>query len=256
MIDMVKTDIIYDDNICYMFHNIDITLGLFARFGIHLFVAMRSRLSSTNEAPSIWFKIGLALISTDIGLVLSPWIITLHESIYINNICVIKMYDPILSCWVLFSDVIIGIFCLFIFVLPIREVLKYEKQSCKSSLQLNVNVCQIEMKKSNSNSSLPAFSPTITSNQSGSKSKSVSSISTNTFKKSNHPHRRMSTKEITRMRSLEELVNKIVLFSSIMLISSILVVIIAVVLAVTNYTNIFILCMSYQYSSIFMYILE
>eukprot|EP01084_Bolivina_argentea_P026683 49658_1 len=118
------------DNICQIVENTNLILTLVSQFGIHLFVAMRSILSSTDmHNPSVWFKIGLCLVLTDILLIISPFIFTVLETVHINGSCVLQPKPVIFILWIMIQDSIIGIYSLCVFVIPLIKLISWEQQT-------------------------------------------------------------------------------------------------------------------------------
>ena len=131
------------NSICFYINHVDITLTLLAHFAIHLFVALRSRLCVTDIASkniSIFYKTGLILITTDIGLIIYPWFTNTISCQFDkdNGICIIWHRKESLIIWTVISDVTIGIYSLIVFVIPLRKHLQWE-QSTKESIVVSNN---------------------------------------------------------------------------------------------------------------------
>jgi len=169
---------------CNIYQRTNLQFSLLASFCVHLFIAMRSRLSCMDlKNPSIWFKFGLLLISTDLVLMLFPFIQRPLWTQYRDNTCMITHINPLLLLWIVLSDIIIGTYCLLAFVLPLREHIDYEKSI--TSRQLGRGYPSNSM---------------ITTSGSGSTSGSVS---------------------VRNQKSIQSLVRKIMLYSTLMILSTI-----------------------------------
>eukprot|EP01084_Bolivina_argentea_P217384 369099_1 len=116
--------------LCHLVENINLILQLITHFGIHLFVAMRSILSSSDvKHPSIWFKIGLLLVSTDILLLMFPFLFTVLQTTHINGGCIVQSKSLLFIFWIMIQDSIIGIYSLCVFVIPLKTLISWEQKN-------------------------------------------------------------------------------------------------------------------------------
>ena len=115
---------------CNAILRISNTMGLIGRFGIHLFVAVRCRLSSYKKQLTIWMKIGFLMLASDVFIILSVWvyypsIVPIHD----GTSCVIESYHWIYVFWVIGNDIIISLYCVLVFVWPLRKIISAERQA-------------------------------------------------------------------------------------------------------------------------------
>lgn len=104
------------------------------KFSIHLFVAMRTRLSLRKGIKwSLSLKIGFALMTSDVLLLLfTPFNILMFGTMqYVNKRCV---WTPthwqnisVVGAWTVISDFTISLYCLFVFILPLRKLIQFER---------------------------------------------------------------------------------------------------------------------------------
>eukprot|EP01084_Bolivina_argentea_P197182 337943_1 len=112
------------NNICNAIYRISSTFSLLGRFGVHLFVAVRCRLASHRRKLNIWSKIGLTLILSDLFIMLSVWIYSPQiVSTFNGQSCIIYSYSIIYVFWVIGNDIIISVYCLIVFVCPLRKAM-------------------------------------------------------------------------------------------------------------------------------------
>ena len=197
-------------SVCSYLESINFEFGLISQFCVHLFIAMRSRLSSTDiNHPSIWFKIGLLLIFTDLGLIIFPFILRNALKIeYSENNCFVTYINPMLILWILLSDIIIGTYSLSVFVIPLRKHIQYERQISPSP-----------RRKGSANDE-------------------------NNNPEQGHNRNNKSNAIIHDQKSLEQLVIKILIYSTLMIISTIIVATAAYIFNFVHIDNLYILCMS------------
>ena len=113
-----------NDDICYFSKRTELSVIILGRTLVHLFIAMRSRLS-THSLKSKYYKIGLYFIFLDVLLFIymsSPLFTNINVK-YIDYQCVTVNITPIVLLWLLFNDLFIGIYSLFAFVLPLRRLI-------------------------------------------------------------------------------------------------------------------------------------
>ena len=198
-----------DDTCTYILH-FDITLSVICHFGIHFFVVLRSRLTVTDVTPGTnkYYKLGMLLISTDLGLMVYPWFKYTLDTTYKHGVCLIVHTKESLIIWTLISDVFIGIYCLLIFVIPLKKHLEWENK---------MNTTQ---RKATTEHSMTVI---IDMNIVASKSKSIPAQKTQT-----------PTPIQTQDFSLSKLVHKVTIYSTIMIISTIIFMVTAAILNTYN----------------------
>ena len=112
-----------NDTNCYYIKRMQFSIIILSRLFVHLFVAMRSRLSTTHT-KSKWYKLGLWFLILDILLFLfavSPVPqFTVQE---IDGVCITVTLPKVIMLWLLFNDIFIGLYSLFAFVLPLRRLI-------------------------------------------------------------------------------------------------------------------------------------
>ena len=145
--------------ICNAILRISNTMGLLARFGIHLFVAVRCRLSSYKKQLNIWGKFGFIMLSSDLLITLSVWvyypqIVPVHD----GTSCVIQSYSLLYVFWIILNDIIISLYCVVVFVWPLRRIIAAERAARDEEViavtiadnEKNVNVDNSNKQKSKS----------------------------------------------------------------------------------------------------------
>lgn len=125
-----------NDSTCrYVYWLIPSMIYTFNKFFIHLFITLRTRLSrSKAQKWSLSLKIAFCLMISDILLILfTPVnILAFGKMRYIENICTWTSdisWDSIafVNTWTVISDFIISLYCLFVFILPLRKLVSFEK---------------------------------------------------------------------------------------------------------------------------------
>eukprot|EP01083_Nonionella_stella_P178187 628789_1 len=134
-----------DGTICNIIANTDLISALISHFGIHLFIAMRSRMSSVDiDNPSIFFKLGLILVSTDILLILYPFLFTVIQTAHMDGSCIITSKSLFFILWIIIQDSVIGVYSLCVFVIPLRKLITWEQHHSKSTrTDLQSLVCKV-----------------------------------------------------------------------------------------------------------------
>ena len=98
---------------------------------------MRSQVAEGN-LRSIWFKIGLILILSDVlYLIYSVSGIPIFDSVHHDASCKIIHVTLSLYIWFAMNDFVIGLYCLFAFILPLRKYIKLANKS--NSMHIDVN---------------------------------------------------------------------------------------------------------------------
>ena len=135
--------------ICNATLRVAVTMELIGRYQIHLFVATRCRLSSHKMKLSIWMKIGFIMLISDFLLVLSVW---LYEPqivpIYNGSTCIVSVYSLLFICWVLANDIIISIYCMVVFVLPLKKIIMADREVKSEEAQYNTKAGVTKPEKS------------------------------------------------------------------------------------------------------------
>eukprot|EP01084_Bolivina_argentea_P001226 2255_1 len=125
--------IILSLSVCNIFIKSQISGHGLARFLSHLFVAVRAQLNR-KQISSVWQKFGFVMLSVDLFLTAFVWApqsqIISHYSASGTCDFVFSLIIPILYA---ISDLIIGSYCLFIFVIPLRKYIAIERENCDSS---------------------------------------------------------------------------------------------------------------------------
>eukprot|EP01084_Bolivina_argentea_P036570 67633_1 len=105
------------------------------KIGIYLFIIFRTQINqimhSQGQSYTIWFKIGLCLICTYFGLIVMNFVLILsnkRQIIIIDGVCGstgIKEF----GMWQIIADFVIGVYCLVVFVFPLRKLLINTEQN-------------------------------------------------------------------------------------------------------------------------------
>eukprot|EP00483_Globobulimina_turgida_P001937 UN01939 len=126
-----------------------ITCLSFAKLSLHLFVAVRSQIVR-NETSSIWFKIGLVMIMSDVLYILYilsgiPIIISAQNEV----LCALTEVSLSVYIWFAMNDFVIGCYCLFAFIVPLRKYVLLEGDGEEYTVTKDA-----EIQKTNNNSEL------------------------------------------------------------------------------------------------------
>jgi len=99
---------------------------------------MRTRLSlRKSQKWSLSLKIGFALMTSDILLLLFTPINILYFGTmqYVQNKCIWTATHwnniNVVGAWTVISDFIISLYCLFVFILPLRKLIEFEQEATK-----------------------------------------------------------------------------------------------------------------------------
>eukprot|EP01084_Bolivina_argentea_P058170 106223_1 len=115
-----------------------------SKLALHLFVTMRSQIT-LNESHSIWFKVGLIMIFSDVLYLLYaisglPTLIVSQE----NTICKPSHISKSLFIWFGINDFIIGLYCLFVFIMPLRKYIALEDTETNNTTTHNKNQSELK----------------------------------------------------------------------------------------------------------------
>ena len=101
-----------------------------------------------NEIRSIWLNIGLLLIISDLLLIISiASDVAYIEATVTEDLICIGNGPTWIYIWYGINDLIIGIYCLLAFILPLMNYVKLENELNLSNRSLNFNDIQIGTKK-------------------------------------------------------------------------------------------------------------
>ena len=110
------------------------------KFAIHLFIVMRTRLSlRKGKRCSISLKIGVSLMMSDVLLLLfTPVNILCFGTMqYVGSKCIWTATHwnniNLVGAWTVVSDFIISLYCLFIFILPLRKLIEFERNAARTT---------------------------------------------------------------------------------------------------------------------------
>jgi len=120
---------IVSDQLCVFAVKMTMILTGVSRFAMHSFVFQRTKIHK-DSISTIWHKIGAALLVSDVLFVLAGMIGIPAIDGYTNGeVCFVGPGTSIvIFVWFAVNDVVIGVYCMLVFVLPLRKLIKVERE--------------------------------------------------------------------------------------------------------------------------------
>eukprot|EP01083_Nonionella_stella_P187388 688421_1 len=120
------------DAICRLTTHLGILCLAISKLALHLFVAVRSQVARTTT--NRWYTIGLILILSDVLYIVYlvsgiPTIVSIQSGV----LCQVIDISLTIYVWFAMNDMVIGIYCLLAFILPLRKYVWLEKQDTKNN---------------------------------------------------------------------------------------------------------------------------